>query len=417
MRLAYVAFDRAGAQVSNAIDAASESDARDALRRQGLFVTKIHVDESASVASPSSGSGSASRGWSMPAGRNRRLRQLTGFTRQLQVLVMSGTPLVQALAALERQAGDADWRAVLAGIRTRVEEGAALSSAMEHYPKYFDAVCRSLISAGESSGKLEPMLDRLAKLTRKQLHVRSSIRGAMIYPILLTCVSAIVLVVLLTFVLPRFAEMFVTLDAPLPPTTQFVMALGEAVRSYWWAIGGAVVAVIVGGAMWLKSPAGRAAFDMFVLRVPIFGTIVRNFATARIARLLGVQLEGKVPLLEALALTRQAAGNVVFAGLVEKAEEAATKGQAISASFAESKLMPPTITEAMRSGEATGQMATLLLSIADFLDEENDTTVRSLTTIIEPVILIVMGVCVGFVAVSMFLPMFDLTSMASQGPG
>jgi len=416
VRLAYVAFDRAGAQRAGALDASSESDARDALRRQGLFVTEVApIDDAAAAAAHHPRS--AARGFAMPVGRNRRLRQLTGFTRQLHVLVMSGTPLVQALTALERQAGDADWRDVLAGIRTRVEEGSSLSAAMQYYPKYFDPVCRSLIAAGESSGKIEPMLDRLAKLTRKQMHVRSAIRGAMIYPCLLTVVAVAVFIVLMTFVLPRFADMFETLGAPLPPTTRFVMAAGAAFRAYWWAL---LIGLGVAGtcaALWLRSPAGRRAFDASVLRLPVFGAILCNFATARIARLLGVQLEGKVPLLEALALTRQAAGNLVFADLVERAEQAATKGQAISASFAESRLMPPTITEAMRSGEATGQMATLLVSIADFLDEENDTTVRSLTTIIEPMILIVMGLCVGFVAVSMFLPLFDLTSMTSPGPG
>ena len=415
MRLAYVAFDRAGAQVASALEASSAVEARESLRRQGLFVTEIApIDEDGDA--PRATHPASSR-WSLPGGRNRRLRQLTGFTRQLHVLVMSGTPLVQALAALERQAGDADWRDVLAGVRTRVEEGSSLSAAMLHYPKYFDPVCRSLIAAGESSGKLEPMLDRLAKLARKQLHVRNAIRGAMIYPCLLSFVAVAVFVVLMTFVLPRFADMFQTLGAPLPPTTRFVMGVGEAFRAYWWAVLTGILGAGTGAVLWLRSPAGRRTFDSVVLRLPVFGAILCNFATARIARLLGVQLEGKVPLLEALALTRQAAGNCVFADLVERAEQAATKGQAISASFAESRLMPPTITEALRSGEATGQMATLLVSIADFLDEENDTTVRSLTTIIEPLILIVMGLCVGFVAVSMFLPMFDLTSMTGQGAG
>jgi type II secretory pathway component PulF len=414
VRLAYVAFDRAGAQVANAIDAPSEAEARESLRRQGLFVTELAPIEDGDA---SRGAHVTPRAWSLPGGRGRRLRQLTGFTRQLHVLVMSGTPLVQSLAALERQAADADWRDVLGGIRTRVEEGSSLSAAMQHHPKYFDPVCRSLIAAGESSGKLEEMLERLAKLTRKQLHVRNAIRGAMIYPCLLTVVAAVVFVVLMTFVLPRFAEMFGTLGAPLPPTTRFVMAAGDAFRACWWAALIGLLVAATGAALWLRTPAGRRAFDAAVLRLPVFGAILCNFATARVARLLGVQLEGRVPLLEALALTRQAAGNVVFAGLVERAEHAATKGQAISASFAESRLIPPTITEALRSGEATGQMATLLVSIADFLDEENDTTVRTLTTIIEPMILIVMGLCVGVVAVSMFLPLFDLTSIAGTGPG
>ncbi len=425
MKLAYVAFDRAGQRLAGAVDAASEVEARDALRRQGLFVTEVKTAPSNAPTSASptvtpageepAPAAPAARGWALPPGRNRRLRNVASFTRQLHVLVVSGTPLVQALAALERQAGDADWREVVCAIRDAVEEGSALSAAMEQHPRYFDDVCRSLIAAGESSGQLEPMLDRLAKLVRKQLQVRNSVRGAMIYPCLLICVAAAVMSVLLTFVLPRFVSMFETLGTPLPPTTKAVMAVSAVVRGYWWALILGAGAAVAGLSAWLRSPSGRAAFDVAVLRAPVFGSIVKNFATARIARLLGVQLEGKVPLLEALRLTRLAAGNAQFARLVERAEEAATRGQAMSVSFAESRLIPPMITEAIRSGEATGQVHTLLLSIADFLDEENDVTVRSLTSIIEPVILIVMGVAVGFVAVSMFLPLFDLASMASEG--
>src|SRR6185295_4197916 len=212
-------------------------------------------------------------------------------------------------------------------------------------------------------------------------------------------VAVIVLIVMLTFVLPRFTGMFQTLGAPLPPTTKIVVAASDLMRNYWYILLIVIAGASVGGWFWLGNPKGRYAMDVAVVRVPVFGKLVRNFATARIARLLGVQLEGHVPLLEALALTRHAAGNALYAELVERAEEAATRGQPISTTFAESNLMPPTICEAMRSGEATGQMATLLLNIADFLDDENELTIKSLTSIIEPLILIVLGVVVGFVAV------------------
>jgi type II secretory pathway component PulF len=220
---------------------------------------------------------------------------------------------------------------------------------------------------------------------------------------------------LLTFVLPRFAGLFVTLGSPLPPTTKMVMAVSDFLRGYWWALIGLTVGAVFGIRAWLKTPVGRRSFDTASVRAPIVGRITRSFCTARIARLLGIQVESKVPLLDALKLTRQAAGNLLFQDLIAQAEEAATRGQSVSSAFAGSALISPAISEAMHSGEQTGQMSTLLISIADFLDEENEVIVRSLTSIIEPMILIVLGVMVGFVAVSMFLPLFDLTATTSGG--
>jgi len=224
-----------------------------------------------------------------------------------------------------------------------------------------------------------------------------------------------VMALLLTFVLPRFANLFVTLGSPLPPTTKAVMAVSDFLTGYWWALIGAGVGGFFGFRAWLKTPVGRRTFDTFIVRAPIVGKMIKSFCTARIARLLGIQLESKVPLLEALKLTKQAAGNLLFQDLIGQAEDAATRGQAVSSAFAASTLISPAVTEAMHSGEQTGQMSTLLISIADYLDEENEVIVRSLTSIIEPVILIGLGVMVGFVAISMFLPLFDLTATTSGG--
>jgi type II secretory pathway component PulF len=412
MRFAYLAFDRQGKSAPGSIDAGSAGEAREALRQKGLFVTEIREDASGEGMIVNSAPGK--RAW----GRGRRLQNLAAFTRQLHVLIASGTPLVQSLGALERQAKDDAWRAVIADVRTRVEEGAALSQAMHHHPQYFDDVCRSLISAGEGSGRLDAMLERLAKLVRAQLHVRSSIMGAMIYPIVLIFISMVVLCILLTFVLPRFAELFANLGSPLPPTTKFVMQISALLRGYWWAMILGVVGCWFGFRAWAGTPGGKRIVDSAMLKAPVLGKMVASFATARMARLLGIQVEAKVPLLEALRLTRQAARNVLYRELILAAEQAATQGQSVSSAFAASKLISPTITEALRSGEQTGQVAPLLISIADFLDEENDVVIRSLTSIIEPLILIVLGILVGFVALSMFLPLFDLTAATSSGgPG
>ena len=408
MRYAYQAVDGSGKVVNNAIDAGDESEAMDALRRQGLYVAEIRPAADAG-ALPYARPGK--RGKRM--GTGRRLKNMAMFTRQLSVLVASGTPLVQALSALERQTKDTAWRELVAAVRLKVEEGSTLSEAMADHPRAFDAVARSLISAGESGGSFDVMLDRLAVLSRKQLHVRSAIVGAMIYPSLLIVVAFAVLGLMLLFVLPRFAGLFETLDVELPPMTLILMAISDFLRAYWWALPLVVGGAVFGARGWLRTDQGKRTVDVMTLKLPAIGAIVRSFAVARIARVLGVLLAGKVPLLEALALARQTVSNCRYVELVGRAEEAVTRGSNVSTVFASTDLVSPALCEAIRAGEQSGQMGPLLLNIADFLDEENEVVVKSLTSILEPIILIVLGVVVGLVALSMFLPLFDLTAAAN----
>lgn len=407
MKFAYQAFDAAGKAVSGTAEAADANEAMESLRRQGLYPTSVQPAEALSYASPAAAGASRRRGMS----RRTQLKNLALFTRQLSVLMTSGTPLVQALASLERQTTEKAWRTVVATLRTKVEEGATLAQAMEARSDVFDPVCRSLIAAGESGGSFDEMLERLAALTRRQMHVRNAVVGALIYPALLVSVAFGVLATMLLFVLPRFAELFETLDVALPPTTKFLMTLSAFLRGYWWSL---PLAALVGGfsfKTWLASAAGRRSADTLVLALPMVGPILKSFAVARIARVLGVLIKGRVPLLEALALARHTAHNVNYADLIARAEDAVTKGGSISTAFAAGNLVSPSLCEAIRSGEQSGQMAPLLLSIADFLDEDNEVVLKSLTSILEPVILIVLGLLVGFVALSMFMPLFDLTSM------
>ena len=413
MKLAYEAFDATGKRLRGTVEAAAALDATEGLRRQGLFVANI---EEASAVDPGGGGAAA-----MPAGKRtkmgggRKLKNMAMFTRQLAVLVASGVALVDALGALERQSKDVAWRQLVATLRLRVEEGVPLSEAMAAHPDVFDAVARSLIAAGEAGGIFDVMLDRLATLTKKSLQVRQAVVGALVYPALLVVLGVNVLAMMLLFVLPRFAGMFESLDAPLPASTKALMDISDLLRTYWWGVLIGVVAAGFGLKYWLRTATGRRAFDTFAVRAPGLRNVTRSFAIARITRVLGTLLNGRVPLLDALALARQTARNVHFAALVVRAEEAVTRGQTMSSAFAESDLVSPSIVEAMRSGEQSGQVAVLMLNISDFLDEENEVVVKSLTSILEPVILIGLGVLVGFIAVSMFLPLFDLTSMAQGG--
>lgn len=406
MRLAYQAWDAAGKLVSDTIDAPDADDARESLRQRGLFVTQI--DEALATANTAK---TGKRSWRRK-GKAGRLKVLANFCQQLYLMIKTGTPIVQSLEAVERQTRDLAVRAVINDIRMRVEEGDSLALAMEAQPKYFDAVTRNLIDAGETSGKLPYMLERIGTLTRKELGVRNKVAGAMVYPALLMVVAFGVSLMMLLVVLPRFGMLFEDLEVPLPASTAILMDTGDWVREFWWIALAGVIACVVAVVMWVKSIAGKKVVDRLILRVPGLGKVIRNFATARIARLIGTLRESFLPLLDVLDLVGNTSSNTQYKAMLANAKNAVSRGQPMSSAFADELLVNPTVYEAMRSGEESGQIGPLLLSLADVLDEENDVVVRTLTSVIEPIILVILGVVIGFVAVSLFMPVFDLMANA-----
>lgn len=413
MRVACTAYDRSGRQVLETIDAATVDEASEALRRRGLFVTEAAEEKVLEPDARWSERVPTARG----LGARGRLRHVSGLARQMSVLVSTGTPIVEALGSMERQAKPGtEWERVLKDVRRRVEEGASLSKAMEAHPQHFDAVARSLVSAGEEGGKLDAMLERLARLTRQQVKIRGQITSAMIYPCLLICISMGVVATMLGFVLPRFQGMFESLGATLPPTTKALLATSAWLRSYWpWVVGGLAAG---GGSTgyWLMTEAGRRWLDGMVIRVPLIGMAARSFATARLCRVIGTLVEGKVPLLDTLQLAREAAGNAVYENLVSRAARAVERGDSMSTVFASSGLVPVSVCEALRSGEKSARLGPVLVTLADALDEDNEVAVKTLTALLEPMILLTLGLVVGTMAMSMFLPLFDLTA-AAGGPG
>jgi len=407
MKLAYTAYDNQGQAVAGTIDGSDVMAATEALRSKGLYVAEI-VESATRVEKVTTKRRLSSRG-------GKKTRNLTMFTRHLSVLIGSGSQLTEALGALERQAKQGPWRSAIADLNARVEEGAALSEAMEANSEYFDPVYRSLIAAGESSGHLVEMLDRLAALKQKQLRIRNSVVGALIYPVILVFISIAIFSLLMIFVVPRFSTLFETLGVPLPASTQTLVGISEVMRSYWWALAIAPAAALLAAIVFLRMPNAKRLCDTMTLKLPCVGSIVKGLITARIIYLLGVLMEGHVKVLEALQLVRRAAGNVHYAELVAKAQKHVEEGELLSLSFSDAHLISPCVHAAIQSGEQSGQLDRLLLSIAGFLDDENETTLRSLTSIIEPTILVIMGVLVGLIAISMFLPLFDLTSMTQGG--
>ncbi len=411
MKLAYNAVSTTGTPVSDIIDASSMDEAMDLLRGKGLFVTQIEPESDSKARAKAKAKGSGIRLKS----RTKRLKDVAMFSRQLNVLVATGTPLADGLAALERQVRDADFKAQLAIIRDHVEQGLTLYEALGKAPKYFDEVYRNIIKAGEESGSLPVMLDRLALLTRKQVQIRSQISGAMIYPCLLIFISIAVLAIMLTVVMPRFTGMFESLDVPLPATTVALMAMSDGLRTYWWAVLLGAVGGVVALKFYLATPGGKRYMDGVMLTVPVLKEVTRSYATARIARLMGVLIECNVPLLDTIQLVRCATGNSKYETMMIRAEQIVVSGEPVSGAFADERMIEPAFYEAVRNGEQSGRLSMLMITVADFMDEENDTRLKALTSLFEPLILVFLGLMVGGIAISMFMPMFDLTSMAGGG--
>lgn len=413
MKLAYKGYDKAGKAVRGQIEAPDLGEAREALRRQGVFVLELTNAQTRGVDLDKVRLG---KGGQMLGGGSR-LERVCHMLRQLALLVGTGTPLVDALASIERQQPKGPWRAVLESMRARIEEGKSLSEAMLAHPQYFDAVCRSLVAAGESGGRLDAMLDRLAKLTLQQVRIRKMVGHAMVYPILLMCVAAGVLVTMVTFVLPRFEGLFKSLDTALPPMTRVLMDASAFLRGQWYIVLGAIVLLVGGLFAYVRSEAGRRTIDVAMVRLPQLGRLTRALATARIARVLGTLLEGKVPLLEALALTRHTVANSLYVALIARAEDAVLRGDSLSSAMADTRLMSPSVVEAIRSGERSGQLAPVLNHMAEYLDEDSEAAVKTLTGLIEPLILLVLGLVVGTMTISMLLPLFDLTAAGGAHGG
>lgn len=406
MKFIYQACDKTGKPVSNAIEASSTVEAIDLLRREGLFVTSV-------APAGTDGPAPAAPGRARSISGHRAKKNLMVFTRHMHLLLSTGTPIVEALESLEQQTKDPGWRAVLTKVRQHVEQGSSLSDALGDHPECFDSVYCSLISAGEQSGKMSVMLERLAILTQKQIRIHNAVVGAMVYPCLLITVAVAVVTLMFVFVMPRFESLFEKLSVPLPPSTKFILFISNNLRDHWLIFAVSCVAAVFGSRFWVRSDTGKRTIDTVLLQLPYVGYLARSFTTARIARFLGVLLESSLPLTEILDLLKNSTRNHHYAALLARTQDAVTRGEPISASFAGNDLVHPIVQQAIRSGEKTGQMAVSLITVADYMDEENDTVVKSLTSILEPLILIVLGVIVGMMALSMFVPLFDLTSVGS----
>src|SRR4051812_19649049 len=335
-------------------------------------------------------------------------KDLVIFTRQFATMIDAGLPLVQCLDILASQLENMSFREVLTKVKLKVESGSTLADALGDHPKVFDTLYVQLVAAGEIGGILDTILNRLAQYIEKNEKLKSKVKGAMVYPSVVLIVAVGVTVVLLLFVTPTFEKMFKDFGGAMPAPTQIVIDVSKWLQHYIGYLIGAIIAVVIAFRAWVNWPRGRIQWDSFVIRTPIFGPLVRKVAVARFTRTLGTMISSGVPILDALEVVAKTAGNAVVEKAIRYTREKIAEGRTIVQPLSETKVFPPMVVQMIGVGEATGAMDQMLNKIADFYDDEVDAAVAALTSLIEPVMMVVLGGVVGGFLMAMYLPIFSI---------
>jgi type IV pilus assembly protein PilC len=392
----FKAMDLTGAKATGEVDADSKQVVSDQLKARGLIVIDISAKH-------------ASKEIKLPFANRVKTSELTIMTRQLATMVSSGMTILRALYVLESQTEAEGLAAIIVDVRKDVEAGLPLSDALARHPKTFSPIFVAMVRAGETGGVLEESLLRVADQLEKDEALRRQIKSAMVYPTVVLTFAVLVLLGLVTFIVPVFVGIFKQFGGDLPAMTKFTVALSNLVKSFWWLLFGGFVGTMVGFKKWRRSDVGRPVWDAFRLRLPMkIGDIVQKVALARWSRTLSALVSAGVPLLAALDITAKTAGNHVVEKAMSDVIESVKRGGTIAAPLKEASVFPGMVTQMVAVGEETGAMDTMLSKIADFYEDEVDAAVKALTSILEPVMIVVIGGIVGFIVISMYLPLFKV---------
>ena len=398
---AYSGRTRAGQTVSGERVADTMDAAVTALRRDQIMVTRIdQAKVKAAAAAKKAGKG----GVRVPS------KNLAIFTRQFSVMIDAGLPLVQCLDLLGKQEPHKGFSAVILKVREDVEAGAALAEAMKKHPKTFDALYSNMIAAGEAGGILDTILKRLAVYIEKAVKLKGEVKSAMIYPVAVIVIAGLVVGAILWKVIPTFAQLFAGLGAELPMPTRVVISMSNGLVAYGWI--GIILIGVVGYALksYYATDRGRRVIDAILLKMPILGNILRKVAVARFCRTLSTLMASGVPILDGLDITARTAGNAIIEDAIQVTRTSIERGETISGPLRETNVFPSMVVQMINVGETTGALDAMLSKIADFYEEEVDTAVAGLLTLMEPVMIAFLGVIVGGIVIAMYLPIFDLIS-------
>ncbi len=402
---AYSGRTRSGQTVSGEHVADTMDAAVSALRREQIMVTRIDPATAAAKAEAREAKPNAPKpGKSVPA------KNLAIFTRQFSVMIDAGLPLVQCLEILGRQEPHKNFSAVILKVREDVEAGAALADSMKKHPKTFDNLYANMIAAGEAGGILDTILKRLAVYIEKNVKLKGEVKSAMIYPIAVIVIAALVVGAILWKVIPTFAQLFEGLGAQLPMPTRVVIAASNGVVAWGWLF---LIALGVLGYLirqYYGTEGGRLTIDALMLKTPILGQILRKVAVARFCRTLSTLLSSGVPILDGLDITARTSGNAIIERAILKTRTGIERGETVSGPLKDTNVFPSMVVQMINVGETTGALDTMLSKIADFYEDEVDAAVAGLLTLLEPVMIAFLGVVVGGIVIAMYMPIFDLIS-------
>jgi len=412
-------MDSKGSENEGVIDAESQSQAISMIRSQGYFPTQVVELGAGGRAKSGGAAGKAKSGGGLSAEiklpkfltGSVRPKQLMVFTRQLATLVDAGLPLLRGLRILLKQERNSALRESLSGMGEAVEGGSTFSEALAQYPRIFDKLFVNMVRAGEAGGVLEVVLTRLAEFMEKAEAIKNKVKSAMIYPIVVLIAAMGILTFMLLRVIPQFETIFAELlgeDKQLPWLTQKVIAASGIVKDYWYFVVGAIFLIWVLKKLWARTDAGRFVMDKMKLRMPVFGALFRKTAIARFTRTLGTLMSSGVPVLQALNIVRDTAGNEVISRAIQSVHDSVKEGDSMSMPLEASGVFPGMVVSMVDVGEETGALPEMLMRIADNYDDEVDTAVAGLTSVIEPIMIVALALIIGTIVIAMFLPLIDV---------
>jgi general secretion pathway protein F len=402
----YTALDARGKTISGIIDADGAAAARQKIRASGKFPVNLREIKDSIVEK-----GERSRFDLGQMFIRIRPAEVAIMTRQLSTLIGAGFPLVSALDSLIAQITRPSLKKVIAGIKGAVVEGSTFADALRKYPKVFPSLYINMVASGESSGTLEIVLERLADITEKHEALKNRMVTAMIYPLMIIMVSALIVTFLLMFVTPKIMTMFENMKQGLPMPTQILIFVSETFQSYWWLLVLLIIALLLGLRAMRKNADGREKLDTIALRIPLFGELTRKLAAARFARTLGSLLENGISMLPALAIVENIVGNVRISQTISNASLEVGKGQGLGKSLDVNGFFPPMAIQMIQVGEQSGNLEQMLNKVADIFEKEVETTAMRLTALVEPVMLVLMGSVVLFIVLAICLPIFEMNQL------
>ena len=426
-RYTYVALDARGQESTGLVDATSTNEAIGQLRQAGYFPTNVFeegkgggpaVKAAKQKAKAVRAAAPATKGKGIVLFERKTIkpRVLMIFTRQLATLIDSGLPLLRALTVLAKQERDKVLQKTISNLSDAVQSGSTFSEGLAQHPKIFNDLYVNMVRAGELGGVLELVLSRLAEFQEKAQKIKNKVVAAMVYPIIVMFLAVAIMGFLLVFIVPRFEAIFQDMlgDKPLPTITLFVIGASNAVKNNWPIIIGAVVLAFIAVKLLGRTPAGRMGIDRVKLRTPLFGDLLRKTAISRFSRTLGTLVTSGVPILQALNITRETAGNTVIAGAITRVHDSVKEGESIVQPLEASGAFPPMVISMIDVGEETGQLPEMLLKIAEVYDDEVDNSVAGLTSMLEPIMIVFLAVVVGTIVIALFMPLISIISGLQQ---